>query len=345
MILKHGSKGMEVAILQDKLNRVGYPAGVVEGSFDTITKAAVEAFQKKHGLKPDGVVGKHTMGMLDCQLGQAGLYIDDTTVDTFREATALEAQMPITAADKRMSEAIKLMQTCDDGQGCRYGGWPNPYQFDKEPFRTGGKFPIPKISRVVEGAPVEKPAHGGTCSPWGGLFMGWWLCANEDYNFRIGRNARWMATWPHDKVYKNKTIPGYGDYCEVEGVLRLEHQPLNMLYRSWKWLNQVNMVEMSHHVILVLKVGGEDGLHLEDPYDPGQPVPSGLYRLAADGFYPRRGGKKFYSGTKQTFRLIKEVEKTKQAWDVYRVADLDQDACCPTTGPWANRTPWELGLE
>jgi len=327
------------------LNRAGYSTGIPDGDFGPITEAAVEAFQKKHGLTPDGIVGKHTFTMLECTLNQSELHITDDIVDTFHEAVALEDQMPITETDKRMSAAIKLMQTCDNGQGCRYGGWPNPYQFDKDPFKEGDVFPLPRVSRIVEGTKVVQPAHGGTCSPWGGLFLGWWLCTNQDYNFRIGRNARWMATWPHDKVYKGQVIPGYGDYSEVEGVLRLEHHPLNLLYKSWEWLNQVNIVEMSHHVILILKVGGEDGLHLEDPYLPGTPVRSGLYRLAADGYYPRREGKKFYSGTKQTFRLVKKVEKTTQAWDVYRIADNHPDDCCPTSGPWAGRTPRTLGLE
>ncbi len=153
-----------------------------------------------------------------------------------------------------------------------------------------------------------------------------------------------MTTWPHDKVYKGKKIPGYGDYAEVEGKLRLEHNPLNNLYGLWDWLYKINIVEMEHHIVLILKVGGDDGLHLADP-NTGQPLPCGLYRLGADGYYPRRNGSKYYSGTKQTFKRVDELMKCTQKWDVYRVKDVDSMTCSPQDGPWKGRKPRKLTLE
>ena len=351
MLLKKGMKGSQVKDLQHKLNQVGYPCGYADGIFGRLTEFAVEQYQDEKGLTVDGVVGPQTWGSLFSEIGQMHTQVPTAAVDTYEEVIALESKMPQTAVDKRMSEAIKMMQLCDDGQGCRYGGWINPYMFDKDKFDEEGKFPIPLVGRVVPGNDLHKPIHGGTCSPWAGLFLGWWLGANQDYNFRIGRSARWIATWDEDHVKKGTLIPGYGPYSEVHGKLKLEKRPLNILYEWWEWLNQVNIIEMDHHIILVLKVGGEGGLNLEDPYNPGQPVPAGLYRLGADGFYPRRDwdgdGKKekYYSGTKQTFRRLKALEKTTQGWDAYRLTDLDTTTAMPTTGPWAGRPAWQLTLE
>jgi len=52
--LKIGSKGEEVKTLQQKLNIAA------DGIFGKNTDAAVRAFQKAHGLTPDGIVGPHT---------------------------------------------------------------------------------------------------------------------------------------------------------------------------------------------------------------------------------------------------------------------------------------------
>ena len=50
----HGCKGENVKYLQSKLNIIA------DGDFGPITKAAVIAFQRSHGLDPDGIVGPLT---------------------------------------------------------------------------------------------------------------------------------------------------------------------------------------------------------------------------------------------------------------------------------------------
>ena len=67
-VLKQGSKGGEVKEVQRRLKLWGYYNGAVDGVFGAGTKKAVIAFQKKNGLKVDGVVGKATykaLGMND----------------------------------------------------------------------------------------------------------------------------------------------------------------------------------------------------------------------------------------------------------------------------------------
>lgn len=59
-VLRQGSKGNEVKEVQRRLKQWGYYKGSVDGIFGTGTKSAVIAFQKKNGLKADGIVGKAT---------------------------------------------------------------------------------------------------------------------------------------------------------------------------------------------------------------------------------------------------------------------------------------------
>lgn len=59
-VLKNGSKGSEVREVQRRLKLWGYYNGSVDGVFGAGTRSAVIAFQKKNGLKADGVVGKQT---------------------------------------------------------------------------------------------------------------------------------------------------------------------------------------------------------------------------------------------------------------------------------------------
>jgi N-acetylmuramoyl-L-alanine amidase len=60
MIVKYGSKGTEVKTVQTKLKSWGYYKGNVDGIFGWKTRTAVIAFQKKNGLKGDGIVGTAT---------------------------------------------------------------------------------------------------------------------------------------------------------------------------------------------------------------------------------------------------------------------------------------------
>lgn len=59
-MVKQGSKGVYVAVLQDALNSLGYSSGTVDGIFGTGTKNAVIKFQKANNLIADGIVGCNT---------------------------------------------------------------------------------------------------------------------------------------------------------------------------------------------------------------------------------------------------------------------------------------------
>lgn len=63
--LSLGSTGPNVKLIQSLLNRIGYNAGAVDGSFGSGTQQAVIRFQRDYGLTPDGVVGPATWAVFD----------------------------------------------------------------------------------------------------------------------------------------------------------------------------------------------------------------------------------------------------------------------------------------
>ena len=58
---KYGSRGEEVRTIQTKLKRWGYYKGNVDGIYVSQTLSAVKWFQRKNGLKEDGIAGKNTL--------------------------------------------------------------------------------------------------------------------------------------------------------------------------------------------------------------------------------------------------------------------------------------------
>lgn len=62
--LKEGSEGLDVTNLQKRLQKLGYYDGPISGVYNSLTKEAVKVFQKKNGLKADGVAGKSTLELL-----------------------------------------------------------------------------------------------------------------------------------------------------------------------------------------------------------------------------------------------------------------------------------------
>src|SRR3954468_10537145 len=109
-----GSKG-DVTLLQTRLNEDGASL-TVSGLFDQETKAAVIAFQGRHGLKPDGIVGIRTWGALD-ELERRGI--------AGPEPTVIDDESPVSQAEHDDVEAI-----LHPGHS---GGLPGPAMTDFDP--------------------------------------------------------------------------------------------------------------------------------------------------------------------------------------------------------------------
>lgn len=60
ILLRYGSRGSDVIFIQTRLKDWGYYKGKVDGIYGWATRKAVIDFQKKNGLKADGVVGDAT---------------------------------------------------------------------------------------------------------------------------------------------------------------------------------------------------------------------------------------------------------------------------------------------
>jgi peptidoglycan hydrolase-like protein with peptidoglycan-binding domain len=58
--LHEGDSGYQVKRLQRVLAQRGFDPGAIDGAFGPATRKAVEAAQREHGLKPDGVTGALT---------------------------------------------------------------------------------------------------------------------------------------------------------------------------------------------------------------------------------------------------------------------------------------------
>jgi len=64
MLLKNGSTGAEVGIIQNNLKMLGYDPNIIDCIFGTDTEIAVKKFQSSYGLAADGIVGDNTWSKL-----------------------------------------------------------------------------------------------------------------------------------------------------------------------------------------------------------------------------------------------------------------------------------------
>ena len=67
MVLKLGSKGNEVKLLQEKLNLK------TDGIFGPLTEEAVKDFQRSNGLEVDGIVGDNTLSKLSLSVNKRNI--------------------------------------------------------------------------------------------------------------------------------------------------------------------------------------------------------------------------------------------------------------------------------
>lgn len=75
-VLAWGSRGEQVALVQQRLRQWGYLADEADGVFGQATYDAVLAFQRKNGLTPDGRIGSATAAALGVSLTSGTLSAD-----------------------------------------------------------------------------------------------------------------------------------------------------------------------------------------------------------------------------------------------------------------------------
>ena len=105
----YGSYGETVKQLQQALNQVGYSLDV-DGGFGEKTRAAVLDYQRRNGLRVDGVAGSETMGSLLARLTPAtsgpstsGQVLSGVSDETMSRMRQLEKGYAIRAANKGLA--------------------------------------------------------------------------------------------------------------------------------------------------------------------------------------------------------------------------------------------------
>lgn len=64
-LLRRGSRGNDVKVLQETLNQLGHNCGTADGVFGGLTYNGVLSFQRSKGLSTDGIVGSQTIDAIN----------------------------------------------------------------------------------------------------------------------------------------------------------------------------------------------------------------------------------------------------------------------------------------
>lgn len=110
VILKKGSKGIDVRQYQEKLMELGYDLGKygADGDFGNDTYKAVVAFQKDHGLEADGEIGPLTSAAIEEALGNGST---TTSASTAPVQTGTTTSKPTTVVTVPASSTTKPAAT------------------------------------------------------------------------------------------------------------------------------------------------------------------------------------------------------------------------------------------
>jgi peptidoglycan hydrolase-like protein with peptidoglycan-binding domain len=120
-LLVQGEKGEAVKAMQEKLGALGYVGAdgkplVADSDFGRNTRAAVEQFQRDHGLDVDGKAGKQTFGALDAATAARTQGQATPEATTPAQANAAPASAP-TIADASHPDHARYGQAMDKLQG------------------------------------------------------------------------------------------------------------------------------------------------------------------------------------------------------------------------------------
>jgi hypothetical protein len=147
--LKPGSRGVNVKRLQRKL-RVQ-----ASGYYGRLTKRAVKRFQKRKGLKPDGVAGPATLAKLRLRVSPEPEQTDDGG-----------------GSDVRVPAKLQRIAQCESGGNPRAvsadGRYRGKYQFDMDTWRAmGGTGDPAEAPESVQDRLAIKLYNQRGAAPWG----------------------------------------------------------------------------------------------------------------------------------------------------------------------------------
>ena len=111
--LKKGSRGDAVKTLQTALKEKGFYGGKIDGIYGKKTVSAVKAYQRKNGLKADGVAGPKTLGKLYEKT--------ETGTEQTAEASVPEAPAPVQPQAETADEAVTYLDSLIARSGASSG--------------------------------------------------------------------------------------------------------------------------------------------------------------------------------------------------------------------------------
>lgn len=120
-MLVQGEKGEAVKAMQEKLGALGYVGAdgkplVADSDFGRNTRAAVEQFQRDHGLEVDGKAGRHTFEALDATVKASG-QAPATAAPSSLERAPSQAHKSVTLADAGHPDHARYGQAMEKLQG------------------------------------------------------------------------------------------------------------------------------------------------------------------------------------------------------------------------------------
>ena len=115
--LKKGSRGAAVKTLQTALKNQGYYSGKIDGIYGKGTEKAVKAFQRKNGLKADGIAGPQTQAKLYANSGAASPASQTETTPAAQEDSGQTSP----AAAAVPAEALSFLNGIEKNSGASCG--------------------------------------------------------------------------------------------------------------------------------------------------------------------------------------------------------------------------------
>ncbi|MBM7095623.1 peptidoglycan-binding protein [Bacillus sp. H-16] len=125
-LLRQGSSGSAVTLLQEKLKELGYYTGSVSGSFQAGTREAVLAYQQANSLHRDGIAGPQTIGHMNSGKGKAYSPEQPSSSNGSKNSGSLPANTVLRLNDKgsavsELQEKLKTHGFYNSGVTGTYG--------------------------------------------------------------------------------------------------------------------------------------------------------------------------------------------------------------------------------
>ena len=122
-LLRKGSKGANVKVLQEKLIELGYNVGIdgADGDFGYNTESALKQFQRDHGLEVDGVFGSETYAAMKAAKPVAHAQSANTSSKKISSSTTANGYIAVGTSVRFNGDVCYTGYDNDKARSCRPG--------------------------------------------------------------------------------------------------------------------------------------------------------------------------------------------------------------------------------